>query len=117
MNEDRPEVRMARPLSRLLLAGLSLAIVLMVAGAILAAVGTGTAVPRQSSLSGLPGALARLEPGAFFVLGLLMLLATPVARVIALLAEFGRRRVWLFSGMSLVVLALLALSVFLGLRA
>jgi uncharacterized membrane protein len=117
MNAERTEARLARPLSRLLLAGLSLAIALMLAGAILAVVGTGTPVARESSISGLPAALAGLEPGGFFDLGLLVLLATPVARVVALLVGFARYRMWLFSGVSLVVLALLALSAFLGLRA
>jgi uncharacterized membrane protein len=58
-----------------------------------------------------------LEPGGFFDLGLLLLLATPAARVVALFVGFARRRSWLFAGCSAVVLVALALSAFLGLRA
>lgn len=117
MNEERLESRLARPLSGLLIAGLSLAVMLMLAGTVLAAMGTDGAVPRRSSISGLPGALANLEPGGFFDLGLLVLLATPAARVVMLLVAFGRQRVWVFSGVCLVVLVVLALSAFLGLQA
>jgi len=108
---------MSRQVSWLLLSGLVLAIGLMVAGAVLAVVGTGGPVARQSSVSGLPGALAGLEPGGFFDLGLLVLLATPIARVVALLVGFSWRKAWLFSGIGLVVLVVLALSAFLGMQA
>ena len=111
------ETRLSRPLSRLLLAGLVLSIVLMLTGAVLAAIGTGGPVARESSLSRLPGALRGLEPGGFFDLGLLLLLATPIARVLALLVGFARHKAWSFSAISLLVLAILALSAFLGLRA
>jgi uncharacterized membrane protein len=107
--------RLASRLSRLLLAGLSLAVALLVAGVVLAALKPEVPIS-VSSISGLPGALAALEPGGFFDLGLLVLLATPAARVGALIFAFARRRLWLFSGVSLVVLLVLALSVFLGLR-
>ena len=89
----------------------------MLVGAVLAAVRTGTSVVRESSISALPSALGGLEPGGFFDLGLLVLLATPAARVVALLVAFARRRLWVFSGVSLVVLAVLVLSGYLGLSA
>lgn len=110
------KARLDHAVSRLLLVGLSLAILLMLAGAVLAGTGTGTLIGHESSISDLPRALAGLEPGGFFDLGLLVLLATPVARIVALLVGFARRRAWLFSGISLVVLVMLALSAFLGLR-
>jgi uncharacterized membrane protein len=112
-----PDPRLALALSRLLLAGLSLAVLLMLVGAVLAAVRTGTPVVRESSISALPSALGALEPGGFFDLGLLVLLATPAARVVALLVAFARRRLWVFSGVSLVVLSVLVLSGYLGLSA
>jgi len=61
--------------------------------------------------------LRAFEPGGFFELGLLVLLATPAARVVALCAAYLRRRQWLFSGISLFVLAILILSGYLGLAA
>jgi uncharacterized membrane protein len=109
-------VRLDHAVSRLLLVGLSLAILLMVAGAVLAGAGVDTPVGHESSISDLPRALAGLEPGSFFDLGLLVLLATPIVRMVALLVGFARQRAWLFSGISLAVLVLLALSAFLGLR-
>jgi uncharacterized membrane protein len=107
--------RLAGRLSRVLLAGLSLAVLLLLVGVVLTVARPG--VPLWvSSIREIPGALAALEPGGFFDLGLLVLLATPAARVVALLIAFARRRLWVFSGVSLVVLIVLVLSAFLGLR-
>lgn len=111
-----PDPRLAAALSRLLLVGLSLAMVLLLIGVILTVAGPGAPVSHESSFTGLPRALSALEPGGFFDLGLLVLLATPAARVVALLVAFARRRLWVFSGVSVVVLVVLALSAFLGLR-
>ncbi|NLO27314.1 MAG: DUF1634 domain-containing protein [Actinobacteria bacterium] len=110
------KTRLDQMLSGLLLAGLSLAIVLMLVGAGLAATRLAGGMEHAGSISDLPRALAALEPAGFVDLGLLVLLATPVARVLALLVGFATRRAWLFSAVSLVVLAVLALSVVIGVR-
>lgn len=107
--------RLASRLSLLLLVGVSLAVALFVTGVVLTAIKPEVPVS-TSSIPGLPGSLAALEPGGFFDLGLIVLLATPAARVAALLIAFARRREWLFSGLSLLVLFVLVLSAFLGLR-
>ena len=107
--------RLASRLSLLLLVGVSLAVALFVTGAVLAAIKPELPVS-PSSIPGLPGSLVALEPVGFFDLGLIVLVATPAARVAALLIAFARRREWLFSGLSLMVLFVLALSAFLGLR-
>lgn len=117
MSGEHDEARLSRRLSRLLLAGLSLGIVLMLTGAVLAGVDGGAPVARESSVSGLLSALAGREPGGFFDLGLLVLLATPIARVAALLVSFVRQKAWLFSAVGLFVLVALALSALLGLTA
>ncbi len=106
---------LTRALSRLLLIGLLLAIGLMIVGAILAAVKGSGEVLHATSLSDFPRLLADGDPTGFLDLGLLVLLATPAARVIALLVAFIRRREWLFAGISAVVVAILALSAILGL--
>jgi len=111
-----PDPRLAAALSRLLLSGLSLAIALLLVGVILTVARPGGPVSHVSSITGLPRALGAFEPGGFFDLGLLVLLATPAARVVALLLAFTRRRLWLFSAVSVMVLLVLALSAFLGLR-
>ncbi|MGI5940322.1 MAG: DUF1634 domain-containing protein [Thermoleophilia bacterium] len=110
------DIRSTKALSQLLLAGLSLAVVLLLVGVALVLVGRGVSVPRESSLAGLPASVAALEPGGFFNLGLLILLATPAARVVALLVAFARRRMWVFTAVAFVVLAVLVGSGYLGLR-
>jgi uncharacterized membrane protein len=107
--------RLSTGLSRLLRVGLAVAIALMLAGAILAAVRGHGSVQRTSSITGLPHLLANGDPTGFLGLGLLVLLATPFARVVALCVVFVRRRQWLFAGISLVVVAVLFFSAFLSL--
>jgi uncharacterized membrane protein len=111
----RPESA-GRTVSRVLATGLVLSVVLLLTGAIMVLAGRGPSPPAKTSLADLPRALAALEPGGFLNLGLVVLLATPVARVVALVVSFARRRAWLFCGISCFVLALLALSAYLGLR-
>ncbi len=113
---DTSEVRLAKVLSRLLLYGLTLAVVLLLAGVVLTVIRPDVVVARESSLLGLPSSLAALEPGGFFALGLLVLLATPVARVVALFFAFARRRVWLFAGIALLIIVVLSVSGYVGLR-
>lgn len=108
--------RLEQLLSGLLLTGLSLAMILMLVGAGLAVAGVGDGIGHASSISDVPRALAGLEPAGFVGLGLLVLLATPVARVVALVIGFAIRGSRLFSIISLVVLLVLALSVVIGLR-
>jgi uncharacterized membrane protein len=64
----------------------------------------------------LPGGLARLEAGALIHAGILALLATPVARVAALLLDAARRREALFAMLSFGILLLLVASLAIGLR-
>jgi uncharacterized membrane protein len=114
--ENRPaDPGLTKALSRLLLIGLLLAIGLMIVGAILAAVRGSGSVGRSSSFDDFPGLLAAGDPTGFLELGLLVLLATPFARVVALLVAFTMRRQWLFAAISAVVIAILALSAVLGL--
>ena len=103
-------------IANLLRIGLLLAVLLLMVGVVLGALGQGTPVPRHTSISGIPGAVGHLEAGGFFSLGLLVLLLTPAARVAALLIAFVRERAWLFASFSLLVLTVLVLSGVLGLR-
>jgi len=104
-----------RTIARLLTTGLLLAVFLLLVGVVLAAIGSGSPVPRQTSVGDIPRGLWHFEAGGFFSLGLLVLLVTPAARVIALLVAFSRDREWLFAGLGLLVLVVLALSGVLGL--
>jgi uncharacterized membrane protein len=119
IEDGRPEAgrsdRLSLTLSRVLAGGLSLAVALLVVGAVLSLLGRPTS-SSGVSVADMPRALGALEPAGFFDLGLLVLLATPVARVLTLSVGFARRKSWLFCGLSVFVLAVLALSVYLGLR-
>lgn len=101
-------------LSWLLLAGLLLAIGLMIVGAVLAAMRGSGSVASASSITDLPHLLAAGDPTGFLGLGLLVLLATPFVRVVVLGADFVRRRQWLFAGLAAAVIAVLVLSGLLG---
>ncbi len=66
------------------------------------------------SLRGIAAAALRLDPRAIIQAGLLLLIATPVARVISAVVGFGRQRDWLYVGIGLTVLALLGYSTIAG---
>jgi uncharacterized membrane protein len=102
--------------SRVLASGLVAAVALLLAGIVLALARPTVPIARETSLADLPAALAAFEPGGFFELGLLVLIATPVARVLALQVGFAQRKAWLFCGFGVFVLGILALSTVLGLR-
>jgi uncharacterized membrane protein len=102
-------------LSRLLLAGLFVAIGLLVAGAVLAAVQGPGSVLTVTSITDLPRLLAAGDATGYLSLGLLVLLATPFARAVALGVDFARRRLWLFAGLATITVAVLVLSGLLGL--
>lgn len=106
--------RLDRMVSRVLAVGLVVAIVLMVVGGVLALVGQGPSPSSEVSVTDMPRALAALESEGFLTLGLLVLLATPIARVLALVAGFAHTRSRVFCYMSGVVLVILALSAYLG---
>jgi len=114
--QPRDQAVLHRTISRVLLGGLLLAVLLLVAGVVLTLVRPGLPLRDGTSLLDVPRAIAALEPVGFFDAGLLILMATPVAGVVALCVGYARRRSWLFCGLSLFILAVLALSAFLGLK-
>lgn len=67
-----------------------------------------------SSLSGVIAGAAALEPAAIVQLGIVLLIATPVARVLLTLIAFAVQRDWMYVLISAIVLALLAYSLILG---
>ena len=113
--QHREEMRLNSVISRVLVVGLLAAIALLVVGVILTIARPGVAVPHATSIKDIPAQLAALEPGGFYQLGLLVLLATPFARVVALGAAFATRRRWLFAAISFVVMTMLILGAVLGL--
>lgn len=118
--EVSPEVsatrRSSRVVSRVLAAGVASSILLLIAGAVLALAGRGPSPSEVTAIGDMPRALAAFEPGGFLDLGLLVLLATPVAGVVTLAAGFARAKSWFFCGVCAAVLGLVALSAYLGVR-
>jgi uncharacterized membrane protein len=115
--DRQTETGLNTSISRVLAIGLLAAVVLLLVGVVLALARPDLPLVRKTSIADLPRALASFEPGGFFDLGLFVLVATPVARVVALGLGFARRRSWVFCCFSLIVLAVHGLSAFLGLRA
>jgi uncharacterized membrane protein len=113
-DEHREEMRLNSFISKVLVVGLLAAVALLVAGVILALARPGVGSIHVTSIKDLPTQLATGEPGGFFQLGLLVLLLTPFARVVALGIAFAGRRQWLFTGISLVVAAFLIVGAVLG---
>jgi uncharacterized membrane protein len=106
-----------RKISRVLTSGLLVAVTLLLIGVVLTIARPDLEPVHTALVQDIPGEIAALRPGGFFDLGLLILLATPAVRVMALLVGFVRQRMWLFSLFSLIVLVVLALSAFIGLKA
>jgi uncharacterized membrane protein len=67
-----------------------------------------------STLTGVVAGAAALQPAAIVQLGIVLLIATPVARVLLTLVAFVIQRDWIFVLISAIVLALLGYSLFVG---
>lgn len=66
------------------------------------------------SISGVFEHLHTGSGGSIIALGLLVLVATPIARVIFAIIGFARERDWLYTAVSVIVLAILAFSLLHG---
>jgi uncharacterized membrane protein len=113
--EHREEARLNAVISRVLVVGLLTAMALLAIGVILTIARPDVPIPDSTSVRGMRAQLAALDPGGFYELGLMVLLLTPFARVVALGISFTRRREWLFAGISAVVAAMLMIGAVLGL--
>ena len=115
-------------IANLLRIGVFLAAALVLAGGVMAMRHGGIPAPRYTvfhapgdpqdtalvSLSSIFGQLRHGSSTGIIGLGLLVLIATPVARVIFALAGFARERDWLYTAISFVVLAILIFSLLHG---
>lgn len=117
---DGADERRSRAVGRLLRVGVTLAAVVVAAGAIPYLMAHGLDRPDYSVFRGEPRSL-RSAPGivrdalsgdsrGILQLGILILIATPVARVILLLADFVRDRDGLYVVVTATVLGVLAYS-------
>jgi len=112
--------RMEAIMGRLLQVGVTLASVVMLAGAVLYLVSHRTVAANYSVFVSEPealrdpgklrGRIAHRDSAALIQLGVLLLIATPVARVIFAVVAFLMERDWLYVAISLVVLSVLIFS-------
>lgn len=106
---DRASVAVSRTLA----AGVACSLTLMGAG-LVAALARGGVPDAATPLASLPAAVLAGDPGGLMSLGLIILLATPAARVCVLIWQFARRDEWRFVAVSAVVLGVLVASVLIG---
>jgi uncharacterized membrane protein len=117
------EKRMDQVIGRLLQAGVTLAALLVLAGAVLYLTRLPSVVDfrhfegepeRYRTLPGICAAAMAFDGRACIQLGLLVLIATPVARVVFSVFAFLRQRDWTYVLITLLVLGLLSYSLFGG---
>jgi uncharacterized membrane protein len=102
-----------RMVQLLLLTGLLLAAALIAVGLALAAL-HGRLVTHPVAVRELPGLLRAGRPSGFMALGILVLLATPILRVLSLIGGFALERDWRFAAVALGVALLLGAGILLG---
>lgn len=97
-----------------LLSGLFVSAVLLVAGMALMLFKGESSSPPHQSLGELLSESLRFRGPALTVLGLLVLMVTPILRVIVLSIGWALEHQWRFTAVALAVLALLIISLLLG---
>lgn len=118
------EERVEQMVGNLLRIGVMIAAAVTIVGGIAFMVHHGALIPDHGTFRGQPpmlstltgvvaGAIA-LQPAAIVQLGIVLLIATPVARVLLTLIAFAVQRDWMYVLISAIVLALLGYSLFVG---
>ncbi len=119
-----PEERLARLLSVVLRSGVFLSAGLVLIGGIAYLVRYGGALPELASFHGEPEILhrvpgivssaGRLSPRGIIQFGLIVLIATPILRVIFSFFSFLQERDYLYTVLTLIVMVILFFSLFFG---
>ncbi len=119
-----PEEHLARALSVLLRTGVLLAALLVFAGGILYLVRYGGATPELGSFHGEPEMLdrvlsitlaaSRLNPRGIIQFGLIVLIATPILRVVFSFFSFLQEGDYLYTVLTLIVMIILFFSLLFG---
>jgi len=105
-------------IARILRAGVTLSAATVLSGGVWYLARSGEARPSYGHFIGIPGIRALVSlpgPEVVMLAGLLMLIATPVARVVFSLVAFAMERDWVYVGITAVVLAVLGYSLVTGL--
>lgn len=93
--------------------GMVLSLAMMLFGLTLG-IATGAGPTKVLSLDRIPAGILELDPMAFLSLGIVLLIATPLSRVIGALCVFIQERDRKFVLISLGVMAMVALAVLIG---
>ena len=114
------DVRLEKVIGTLLQVGVLAAAAVVFAGGIWLLAGSGGTAPAYKQFRGEPGdlrsphrivaSLAHPRPQTIIQFGLILLIATPVARVVFSLGAFAWERDWTYVAVTLIVLAVLAYS-------
>ncbi len=120
--ESWNDARMEIIVGQLLRAGVMLSASVVFAGGVLFLIRHGSEPPQYHAfhgepvefrkVSGIIAGIRSLRGRAIIQLGLLLLIATPVARVAFSIFGFARERDWLYVGVTCIVLGLLLFSLF-----
>ena len=118
------EQRVEQLIGNLLRMGVLVAAAVALIGGIAFMIQNGAMTPDHATFRGQPEMLSTLtgiiagagafQPAAIVQLGIVLLIATPVARVLLTLVAFAIQRDWIFVLISAIVLALLGYSLFVG---
>jgi uncharacterized membrane protein len=103
-----------RMVSRVLKAGIAIAVALMAVGLVLSVVDKEGMPSHVVPLAHLPSLLGHLDPAAYLSLGLIVLIATPFVRVAGSIIAFARERDLRYMLITAVVFAVMCFSVVLG---
>ena len=110
--DDRP-VELEIRIPKLLHAGLMISVALMAVGlALAAALGASSGSPLR--VRDIPAAIAALDPRGILGIGILLLILTPLVRVLASATHFARENDRLYVGLTAIVLFNLILAVAVG---
>lgn len=114
------DVKVEQIIGQLLRAGVLLAAAVVLLGGVLYLRQSASATASYQTFHGVPAGLKTIEgvvhggftgePQAIIQLGLLLLIATPIARVLFSVGAFALERDWLYVGLTLVVLGVLVFS-------
>jgi uncharacterized membrane protein len=98
----------------MLIVGLVISTILMLMGIVLEVIRQQDLPTVEPDFSQVLARAIALRPSGFLALGLLVLLATPILRVIGSIFAFAYERDWRFVGITLVVLMVVIASILLG---
>jgi uncharacterized membrane protein len=105
----------SRVISMTLRAGVGVSAALLVAGLLTGGATSAPAIITPAAIGDIPSEIATFHGAAMLHLGLLLLMLTPIARVIVVVANFTKRKELSFAMISIGVLLLLITTVITGL--